>query len=65
MWDKDRVVDYYGDEIGERNCELAIPRDGPKDRVVWFHTPNGMYSTKSAYSWLILKWIGYGPNRFY
>lgn len=64
-WDRDKVVEYYGEELGGRICELPIISDGPKDRMVWFHASNGLYSTKSTYSWHILRRIGYGPHRFY
>ncbi|MBA0671406.1 hypothetical protein Goklo_025337 [Gossypium klotzschianum] len=32
--------------------------------MVWYHNPHGCYTSKSAYSWLLLKEMGYGPHRF-
>ncbi|MFQ6666985.1 hypothetical protein Gotur_033159, partial [Gossypium turneri] len=33
--------------------------------MIWFHKPQRYFTTKSAYSWLLLKEIGYGPHRFF
>lgn len=40
-------------------------KEGPADRIIWFHSPNEVYSTKSRYSWLILKRVGYGPQSLF
>ncbi|MBA0655846.1 hypothetical protein Goklo_008269 [Gossypium klotzschianum] len=32
--------------------------------MIWFHNPQGCYTSKSTYSWLLLKEIGYNPHRF-
>ncbi|KAH1092371.1 hypothetical protein J1N35_019628 [Gossypium stocksii] len=32
------------------------------DRVIWFHNDHRCYTTRSAYSWLSLKKIEFGPN---
>ncbi|KAA3470540.1 hypothetical protein EPI10_016240 [Gossypium australe] len=36
--------------------------EGQSDRFVWFHNPNGCFTSKLAYSWLLLKEIGFGPH---
>ncbi|MBA0597708.1 hypothetical protein Gorai_007507, partial [Gossypium raimondii] len=33
--------------------------------MVWFHNPHSFYTSKSAYSWLLLKHVGFGPHRFF
>ncbi|KAA3463008.1 hypothetical protein EPI10_029438 [Gossypium australe] len=35
------------------------------DQRVWFHNPCGFFSTKSAYSWQILRQIGFCLHRFF
>ncbi|MBA0756442.1 hypothetical protein Gogos_020691 [Gossypium gossypioides] len=52
-WDSDRVR------------ELPITPNGRMDRVIWFHNDHRCYTTKLAYSWLLLKKIGFGPNRLF
>ncbi|MBA0842360.1 hypothetical protein Goarm_002190, partial [Gossypium armourianum] len=42
-------------------CALSIVQHGPLDRIVWFHNKSGSYYSKSRYSWLILKKMGFGP----
>ncbi|MBA0673291.1 hypothetical protein Goklo_029000 [Gossypium klotzschianum] len=32
--------------------------------MIWYHNPHECYTSKSAYSWLLLKDMGYGPHRF-
>ncbi|MBA0649770.1 hypothetical protein Goklo_017295 [Gossypium klotzschianum] len=39
--------------MGESQC----------DRAVWFHNPHGTFTSKLAYSSLLLKQIGFGPHR--
>lgn len=63
FWDKDRVINLYGPVMGNRICELPIVKEGLADRIVWFHDHQGVYSTKSGYSWLSLHKIGYNPHR--
>ncbi|MBA0590659.1 hypothetical protein Gorai_019355 [Gossypium raimondii] len=48
-----------------RICDIPILPHGPSDRVVWFHNVHGIYTTKLAYFWLLLKSIGYGQHRFF
>lgn len=64
-WDRERVVGFYGEELGNRICVLPNLREGQTDRVIWYHTPNGIYTTKSGYSWLILKKVRYEPHRIF
>ncbi|MBA0856190.1 hypothetical protein Goshw_024487, partial [Gossypium schwendimanii] len=63
-WNKDRVHAIYGNFLGDRICNLLIGDKDQRDRVVWFHNHYGFYYSKSAYSWLILKQVGFGPHRF-
>ncbi|MBA0765477.1 hypothetical protein Gotri_014671 [Gossypium trilobum] len=63
-WNKDRVHAIYGNFLGDRICNLPVGDKDQTDRVVWFHNPHGFYYSKSAYSWLILKQVGFGPHRF-
>lgn len=64
-WDKDRVIDLYEEIIGNKICNIPIVDEGPDDRVIWFHAANGVYTTKSRYSWLILRKLGHGPHKFF
>lgn len=64
-WDRVCVERLYGQELGARICDIPLVHNGPSDRIVWFHSPNGVYTIKSGYFWLILKNIGYGPHRFF
>lgn len=63
MWDRDNVYDLYGEFRGKLIYEVPLIQDGPSDRVSWFHNKNGHYSTKSRYSWLILKKFSLGPHK--
>lgn len=62
-WDRDKVVSLYGEDMGNKICEIPIIREGWADRVNWYHAPDEVYSTKSGYSWLTLKKVGFGPHR--
>ncbi|MBA0787387.1 hypothetical protein Gotri_027388 [Gossypium trilobum] len=64
-WDKERVSAIFGDFLGDQICNIPILHDALKDRRTWFHNPHGVFSSKSAYSWLILKQIGFGPHRIF
>ncbi|KAA3469211.1 reverse transcriptase [Gossypium australe] len=64
-WNEERVTVLYGDYLKDLICKLPISYAGHADQRVWFHNPYGFYSTKSAYSWLILKQIGFGPHRIF
>ncbi|XP_012442051.2 uncharacterized protein LOC105767072 [Gossypium raimondii] len=64
-WNERRVREIYGDSVGDQVCNIPIIPDGPNDSRIWFHSPFGNYSTKSAYSWLTLRHVGLGPHRFF
>ncbi|KAK5785157.1 hypothetical protein PVK06_039709 [Gossypium arboreum] len=42
--------------------DIPILPHGPSDKMVWFHNVHGIYTTKSSYSWLLLKSIGGGDE---
>ncbi|MBA0875913.1 hypothetical protein Goshw_023307 [Gossypium schwendimanii] len=58
-------MEIYGDYMGDQIYKIPILHNGPDDHRIWFHNPLGYYSTKSAYSWMTLKHVGFGPHRFY
>ncbi|KAK5820003.1 hypothetical protein PVK06_025044 [Gossypium arboreum] len=64
-WDIDKVYLMYCKDWGDRICNLSIGNEGQRDRIVWFHNPYGCYTSKSAYSWLLPKKMGFDPHRFY
>ncbi|MBA0820716.1 hypothetical protein Gohar_028275, partial [Gossypium harknessii] len=64
-WDKDRVMAIYGDLLGDQICNFPILHDAPEDRRIWFHNPHGVFTSKSAYSWLLPKQIGFGAHRIF
>ncbi|KAA3477524.1 reverse transcriptase [Gossypium australe] len=43
-------------------CKIPIIHDGQEDHRIWIHNPCGIFSSKSTYSWLILKQIGFGGS---
>ncbi|MBA0756573.1 hypothetical protein Gogos_022225 [Gossypium gossypioides] len=57
-WNRDKVIELYGNLLGDQICNLPIMHNGVTDRRVWCHNPYGFYTSKSAYSWLSLKKIG-------
>ncbi|XP_017604153.1 uncharacterized mitochondrial protein AtMg00310-like [Gossypium arboreum] len=64
-WNRERVIEIYGENLGECICKLPISHNGIKDTRVWMQNPHGIYLAKSAYSWLLLKKIGFGPHRIF
>lgn len=64
-WNMERVRDLYGEEMARMICELPLLQHGPEDRIIWFHDSRGTYTTKSRYSWLVLKKVGFGPHRLF
>ncbi|KAL1145043.1 hypothetical protein V6Z11_A11G271600 [Gossypium hirsutum] len=54
-WKRERVKEIYGDYLGECICNLPIPPNDIKDTRTWIQNLHGIYTSKSAYSWLILK----------
>ncbi|MBA0701330.1 hypothetical protein Goari_021927, partial [Gossypium aridum] len=64
-WEVNKVRHVYGQDWGDKICNISIGGEGQEDRMVWYHNPHGSYTSKSAYSWLLLKEMGYGPHRFH
>lgn len=64
-WNKPHVLRLYGEEIDNKICNIPLLKNGPEDRLIWNHAPNGVFTTKSRYSWLILKKIGMSPHHFF
>ncbi|MBA0643630.1 hypothetical protein Goklo_027901 [Gossypium klotzschianum] len=64
-WNIGRVHELYGQGLGDKICNLPIGGKGHCNKTVWFHNPHGFFNLKSAYSWLLLKEIGFGPHRFF
>ncbi|KAK5819976.1 hypothetical protein PVK06_025016 [Gossypium arboreum] len=62
-WNENIAHAIYGDFVGDQICNISIGDDDKRDRVVWFHNPHSYYSSKFAYSWLLLKQVGLGPHR--
>ncbi|MBA0575584.1 hypothetical protein Golob_024321, partial [Gossypium lobatum] len=63
-WKRERVKEIYGEYLENCICNLTIPHNGVKDTRLWLQNPHGIYITKSAYLWMILKKVGFGPHRF-
>ncbi|MBA0748046.1 hypothetical protein Gogos_004902 [Gossypium gossypioides] len=51
--------------MGDQICNLSLNGKESNDRVVWFHNPSGFYTSRTAYSWLLLRQMGFGPHRAY
>lgn len=49
-WDRAKVVDIYGVNMGDKICDLPLLREGLDDIKVWYHSPNLIYTIKSRYS---------------
>ncbi|KAH1056918.1 hypothetical protein J1N35_034983 [Gossypium stocksii] len=64
-WKRERVMELYGKSIGEQICNITIPHNDIKDSLTWIQNPHGFYTSKSAYSWLSLKRIDFGPYRIF
>ncbi|KAK5843387.1 hypothetical protein PVK06_005843 [Gossypium arboreum] len=64
-WNERRVIEIYGEDLEDQICKIPILHNGPEDYRIWFYNPLGYYSTKSAYSWLTLKHVGFGPHRVF
>lgn len=62
-WDRGKVIELYGFDIGNKICEISIIKEGLVDRMIWFHTPQGVYSMKFGYTWLVLQKAGFGLHR--
>ncbi|KAA3486818.1 zf-RVT domain-containing protein [Gossypium australe] len=61
LWDPNLIWKH----VGGSNMNIPIPHTGIKDGRIWFHNTHGVYTSKSAYSWSLLKRIGFGPHRIF
>ncbi|KAG8497033.1 hypothetical protein CXB51_008257 [Gossypium anomalum] len=64
-WNESRIFEIYGEHLGDRICKIPLIHNSPDNYRIWFHNPLGYYSTKSTYSWLTLKHVGFGPHRIF
>ncbi|KAK5771442.1 hypothetical protein PVK06_047646 [Gossypium arboreum] len=64
-WDVNKVKQAYGQDWGDKICDIPIGDVGQEDKIIWFHNTHGCFTSKSAYSGLLLKEMGYGPHRFF
>ncbi|KAA3460544.1 reverse transcriptase [Gossypium australe] len=62
-WNVEKVQRLYGKDWGDSICDILIESADQSDRMIWFHNLHGVFTSKSAYSWLLLKELGYGPHR--
>ncbi|MBA0620130.1 hypothetical protein Godav_005897 [Gossypium davidsonii] len=62
-WNANKVKKVYGQDWGDKICNIPIRDEGQADKMIWFHNPHGCFTSKSVYSWLLLKEMGYGPHR--
>ncbi|XP_017621177.1 uncharacterized protein LOC108465357 [Gossypium arboreum] len=63
-WNIRRVRELYGQDLSDKICNLPIGDENHNDIMVWFHNSLGSFTSKSVYSWLLLKQMGFGPHRF-
>ncbi|XP_016669954.1 uncharacterized protein [Gossypium hirsutum] len=49
-WNENRILELYGESLRDQICKLTILHNGHDDQQMWFHNPNGFFSSKSAYS---------------
>ncbi|KAA3480405.1 reverse transcriptase [Gossypium australe] len=64
-WKMERIVEIYGEDMGDCICNLPIFHNGIKDTRTWLQNSHVVYTSKSAYSWMILKRVDFGPHRLY
>ncbi|KAA3477110.1 reverse transcriptase [Gossypium australe] len=64
-WNVNKVNDVFGQNWGEKICNVPIGDVDQDDKIIWFHNQHGYFTIKSAYSWLLLKEMGFGPHRIY
>ncbi|KAK5843230.1 hypothetical protein PVK06_005679 [Gossypium arboreum] len=62
---QERVCELFGKKVGDQICDLPISKGAFEDRLTWIHNLYGCYTSKLAYSWLILKRVGFGPHRVF
>ncbi|KAA3461846.1 reverse transcriptase [Gossypium australe] len=59
--DERKVKDLWEHNVRRWKRERVIEIYGKR---TWIQNPHGFYTSKPAYSWLILKKVGFGPHRF-
>ncbi|MBA0787677.1 hypothetical protein Gotri_026381 [Gossypium trilobum] len=64
-WNVNKVKNVYRQDWSDKICNVPIGDEGQGDKIIWFHNPHGCFTSKSAYSWLLLKEMGYDPHRFF
>ncbi|MBA0866181.1 hypothetical protein Goshw_018646 [Gossypium schwendimanii] len=64
-WNVNKVKKVYGHDWGDKICNISIGNEEQEDKMIWFHNPHGCFTSKSTYSWLLLKEMGYGPHRYF
>ncbi|MBA0721553.1 hypothetical protein Golax_009079 [Gossypium laxum] len=64
-WNVNKVKKVYGHDWGDKICNIPIENEEQEDKMIWFHNPHGCFTSKSAYSWLLLKEMGYGPHKYF
>ncbi|MBA0698001.1 hypothetical protein Goari_021514 [Gossypium aridum] len=64
-WKEDRVIKLCGCMLRDQICNIPTSHNGIKDGRIWFHNTHRIYTSKSAYSWYLLKIIGFGPHRIF
>ncbi|KAK5802755.1 hypothetical protein PVK06_030374 [Gossypium arboreum] len=64
-WDVNKVKQVYGQDWSLKICDIPIGDVDQEDKIIWFHNIHGCFTSKSAYSWILLKDMGYGPHRFF
>ncbi|KAA3469530.1 reverse transcriptase [Gossypium australe] len=64
-WKEDRILELFRESMRDQICKIPILHKNHDDQRVWFHNPWGFYSTKTTYSWLILKKVGFGPHKIF
>ncbi|XP_012435430.1 uncharacterized protein LOC105762058 [Gossypium raimondii] len=63
-WKEERVREIFGEYMGDQIYKIPTLHSGLDDHRIWFHNQLGSYSTKSTYSWMTLKYVGFGPHHF-
>ncbi|XP_052486360.1 uncharacterized protein LOC105767066 [Gossypium raimondii] len=64
-WNVNKVKQVYGHDWGDKIYDIPIRNENQEDKMIWFHNPHGCFTSKSAYSWLLLKEMGFGPHRYF
>ncbi|MBA0850912.1 hypothetical protein Goshw_009423, partial [Gossypium schwendimanii] len=62
-WNIDRVRALFRQDLGDKIRKLPIGGESQCNRAEWFHNPHDSFTSKLDYSWLLLKYMGFGPHR--